>query len=319
MLLTLLSVYGCPNAQVLLDRAHEALDARPAHVRVVEIENEAAARRWGMTGSPTLLVNGLDPFTSPGTQASMSCRLHRSPDGTVAGAPSVAELRAVLAAATPIARGAARPLDLLGRDGRGRLAAVEGGMRAVQRALLEGMAASGSPPTAALLDRIADPFGRPAVEVLRDLAAQDFVTLDHTGSLQAIYPFSTRPTRHRVLIENGPQVWAMCAVDALGIAPMLRRAVTVDTTDEITEDPISVQVASTGAVQSPAGSAVFLGRRTLVGPAEQVCCDAINMFASAHSATRWAALHAPVTGEICDVDEAAGLGRAIFGGLLTKE
>jgi hypothetical protein len=49
-----------------------------------------------MTGSPTVLVDGADPFRVPGTGPSVSCRLYRGADGSAGGAPSVSELRAAL-------------------------------------------------------------------------------------------------------------------------------------------------------------------------------------------------------------------------------
>ena len=50
--------------------------------------------------SPTLLIDGADPFAGPDTRASMSCRLYRDAAGRIAGgAPSVEALRQALAEA----------------------------------------------------------------------------------------------------------------------------------------------------------------------------------------------------------------------------
>jgi hypothetical protein len=67
MELTVLAVPGCPNAPVLEQRLAEALAGRPAPTvarRVIADADEAA--RWGMRGSPTLLIDGRDPFAVPG-------------------------------------------------------------------------------------------------------------------------------------------------------------------------------------------------------------------------------------------------------------
>ncbi|GED89826.1 hypothetical protein TNCT6_69110 [Streptomyces sp. 6-11-2] len=37
---------------------------------LVEVREEAEAGRWGMTGSSTILVDGVAPFAMPGTPAS---------------------------------------------------------------------------------------------------------------------------------------------------------------------------------------------------------------------------------------------------------
>jgi hypothetical protein len=49
-----------------------------------------------MHGSPTLLVDGQDPFAQPGAATAVACRLYRSEDGQLEGAPTVAALSRVL-------------------------------------------------------------------------------------------------------------------------------------------------------------------------------------------------------------------------------
>jgi hypothetical protein len=97
--LTVLAVPDCPNEPVLLERLASVMADNPgAAVTRTVIADEAAAARHGMHGSPTLLVNGTDPFAVPGTPAGLSCRLYRDKDGPADGAPSVAALREALAA-----------------------------------------------------------------------------------------------------------------------------------------------------------------------------------------------------------------------------
>ena len=94
--LTVLAVPHCPNAPVLDDRLAAVLDGR-AGVSVSHevITDESEAARWGMHGSPTLLIDGVDPFAVSG-QPSMSCRLYRGDNGQVTGAPSAGQLRQAL-------------------------------------------------------------------------------------------------------------------------------------------------------------------------------------------------------------------------------
>jgi hypothetical protein len=51
-----------------------------------------------MHGSPTLLVDGSDPFAAPGEPPSLSCRLYRDASGRIGPVPSVEELRRALTA-----------------------------------------------------------------------------------------------------------------------------------------------------------------------------------------------------------------------------
>jgi hypothetical protein len=98
MELVVLSVPDCPNAAAFEERLAAALAEHPAAVvrhRVVGDEREAA--EVGMHGSPTLLVNGADPFAEPGQPPSLSCRLYRDASGVAGPVPSIQELRRVLA------------------------------------------------------------------------------------------------------------------------------------------------------------------------------------------------------------------------------
>jgi len=94
----LLFVPDCPNHAIALSRIVEA--SRASGVTGTEIserviKNDAEAHAVGMHGSPTILIDGRDPFVEAGTPPSMSCRLYRTAAG-FEGAPSVAELIAAL-------------------------------------------------------------------------------------------------------------------------------------------------------------------------------------------------------------------------------
>ncbi|GHI02128.1 hypothetical protein AQI88_18260 [Streptomyces cellostaticus] len=104
MRITVLAVPDCPNAPMAEERIARALDGQSADVERVEVSDQERAARLGMTGSPTVLIDGTDPFAVPGAPASVSCRLYCGPDGRADGAPSVADLR--------------RALDAVGRSGR---------------------------------------------------------------------------------------------------------------------------------------------------------------------------------------------------------
>jgi hypothetical protein len=73
----------------------------------------------GMHGSPTLLIDGVDPFAGPGQPPGMSCRLYRDGNGQASGAPSASQLRQVIEQAVATVSEPRDPawLDSLGRGG----------------------------------------------------------------------------------------------------------------------------------------------------------------------------------------------------------
>jgi len=91
MRIDLLHVADCPNLVVARERIALALERTGAAATVHEHEVATAdeADRSAMSGSPTILVDGVDPFGGAGP--SLACRLYRSGDG-VEGAPPLDSL-----------------------------------------------------------------------------------------------------------------------------------------------------------------------------------------------------------------------------------
>lgn len=99
MEVTVLYVEGCPNVRTAEERVAAALgrlgltDVTVARRRVA---SEEEAQRWGFRGSPTVLLDGRDPFADPGPPVGLSCRFYATDEG-LSGAPTVEELVGVLA------------------------------------------------------------------------------------------------------------------------------------------------------------------------------------------------------------------------------
>ena len=320
MHLTVLAVPGCPNAPVLEDRLAAVVGGRAgvwlSH-QVISDEGEAASS--GMHGSPTLLIDGADPFAERGQPPSMSCRLYRNDDGQIAGAPSVAQLQQVIVQASAAATGTKDPpwLDALGRGGRGRVAPAERGLRAMHQAVLRSFVQSGAAPGISSLARHAGQFD--VTEVLAELADGDFLCLDHAGEITAAYPFSALPTRHRVQISGNATVFAVCAVDALGVSAMTGRPVVIESADLSTGEPVTVNVDEADSTWDPATAVVYVGRTggECTGPSALLCCGYMNFFATWAAAMAWAGSHPEITGGILDQGRALQVGIGIFGQLLS--
>lgn len=93
MEITLQYFDGCPNWEALDRRLAELLDRR-SDVRVSRqlVDTVEDAERLGFHGSPTVLVDGVDPFADEHAPAGLACRVFRTPAG-LAGSPTVDQLR----------------------------------------------------------------------------------------------------------------------------------------------------------------------------------------------------------------------------------
>jgi hypothetical protein len=94
----LLVVPDCPNEPVAAAMLRAALDdvgLTSTTFRTTVIDTQQRAEQRGFTGSPTILIGGLDPFVEPGRAPALACRIYRSDTGT-AGVPPLVELRQVI-------------------------------------------------------------------------------------------------------------------------------------------------------------------------------------------------------------------------------
>jgi Alkylmercury lyase len=176
----------------------------------------------------------------------------------------------------------------------------------------------GKPPSADAIRAHATCLGLDPDHSREKLATEDLVHFDGDGEITVAYPFSGRPTRHRVRIE-GHMVFAMCAIDALGIAPMFERAIAIDSSDLLTNAVISIWLQPDGtATWQPNEAVVVTGRACADGAAFQGCCQVLNFFASLDNAERYLSEREDVSGFPITMPQAVEVGRAVFGAVLKE-
>jgi hypothetical protein len=85
---SLLYFDGCPNWRETEQRLLAVLSGVDATLAYVRVETHEDAEWLSFRGSPTVLVDGRDPFGSPEDPVGLSCRVFRTPEG-LRGAPTV--------------------------------------------------------------------------------------------------------------------------------------------------------------------------------------------------------------------------------------
>jgi hypothetical protein len=89
---------GCPSWTVAEERLTEALRTLGRDDVTVErwlVETAEQAEQVGFTGSPTIRIDGTDPFAIGTEHVGLACRVYPTPDG-LAGSPTTARMFEVL-------------------------------------------------------------------------------------------------------------------------------------------------------------------------------------------------------------------------------
>jgi Alkylmercury lyase len=200
----------------------------------------------------------------------------------------------------------------------GRQARLPGPLRDLHRAVLHRFLETGAAPTARWVRQAAADLGLDASAV-DDLAAADAV---HTanGVVTVAYPFSGTPTPHRVELDGLPPVYAMCAIDALGLPAMAGRDGQITSADPHDATPVTLTVRNGTWTWDPPGAVVVAGRATECGTecgSFEATCPNTVFHASRESAQAYLAGRGDLDADILGQDTAIEAGRLNFGALLS--
>jgi hypothetical protein len=94
---------GDPNWPTARDRVRDVLDGQGLEgvaIALQRIETSAQAHEFRFRGSPTILVDGVDPFDSEESGYGLMSRIYRTEDG-IDGSPSKRQLVDVLVSTYP--------------------------------------------------------------------------------------------------------------------------------------------------------------------------------------------------------------------------
>lgn len=201
----------------------------------------------------------------------------------------------------------------------GRQERLPGPLRGLHRDVLRRFLATGAPPTARWLRQAATDAGLDASAAVDELSAADAVHVVN-GVVAVAYPFSGTPTPHRVELDGLPAVYAMCAIDALGLPAMAGRDGRITSADPADRTPIEVTVCVGAWSWTPAGTVVVAARATDCGTgcgSFEVMCPHTVFHASPESAQAYLARHGGLDAQILDQHSAVECGLLNFGTLLT--
>ena len=123
-----------------------------------------------------------------------------------------------------------------------------------------------------------------------------------------------------MLIDGKHRVEAMCAIDALGISPMLGLPIEINSHDPLTGAEIWVRLdPGDGAWWEPKTAVVLTGATCCDGPSFRSCCDVLNFLQSAETAEQYLTNNPELTGFTISIPDAIAVGRTVFGDILKED
>jgi hypothetical protein len=126
-------------------------------------------------------------------------------------------------------------------------------------------------PVDALVRDLADASPDSVRETLARLDAQDLIWVE-AGVVRLAYPFSGDPTAFTVVLPDGRARFACCAIDALGIAPMLGQPITIRSRCHHCGAALRFAADTEGPGLDAGSVMVWIGRR---GPGERRVCTGL--------------------------------------------
>lgn len=147
--------------------------------------------------------------------------------------------------------------------------------------------------------------------ILKNLRSAEFIDLSG-DEIIAAFPFSPKPSNNKVIFEDGRWVYAMCAIDALGISKMMKNSIVVESTTPLDKKEVKVMFDGRRMKSvSPENAVVWYSNDK--GSFAEVRCSQINFFTGKDELQRWRGKHPSEKGITLSIAEAVKSGQLQFG------
>ncbi len=137
---------------------------------------------------------------------------------------------------------------------------------------------------------------------------------DNNFTISAAYPFSNSRTKHQIKFssEKYKPVYAMCAIDALGISFMLKTDLIIESVCHYSNQKIMIRLNDQQITKTnPEDIAVWYDMDLSCCAAVNQCNN-LNFFSSKENFYRWEKLNGKREGYLLNIDETLYLGSLFF-------
>lgn len=131
---------------------------------------------------------------------------------------------------------------------KARQAQLSPALKKLHQTILMSLVKRGAPPTQ---DEMAEQVAEAQVaSALQTLGAEDLVVLNAAGTdAVGAYPITTEATPHQLNIDSRT-IYAMCALDAVSVAPMFATEVKIASHCHVSGDPIQIHMQGSEVIES---------------------------------------------------------------------
>jgi len=187
-----------------------------------------------------------------------------------------------------------------------------------QRALaliLSQIAGTGTAPS---LVQLRNELGCCSIEAIQDILsemASQRLIYRKSGSdnILAAYPLSVAPTAHQVRLADGRRVYAMCAVDAFGVAFLFRQDIAISSLCHHCQIGVEVKVVGERiSFASPASTVVWYTPEVACCIAAERQCPSINFFWCREHLEAWRCEQQEHLGQVFSLEQAFDRARVVF-------
>lgn len=156
-------------------------------------------------------------------------------------------------------------------------------------------------------------------EAINVLSQYDMVTFSESGEPVGAYPCTMMAREHKVHV-NGHQIHAMCALDALAIAPMFGETTQITSQCRVTDTPVKIEMSGETVLNLAEVQGVHVGIAWSAATAGSCCADSLclemNFLHDEETAVKWLA-NDPDNREIFTLQEAVAFATRFFVPLLS--
>jgi hypothetical protein len=186
----------------------------------------------------------------------------------------------------------------------------------VRRFILTQTPILGEIPSIDKIRRSFDKFTKEEVDtILNRLDQMDYIHLNlQKNTIEAAYPFSGTVTSNIVILkkEGYKKIYAMCAIDALGVCFMFDCDVSIDSKCYHCNDKVEIEIQNNEIISLKPKDVVVWFDREYSCCAATSCCPYTNLFSSKQHYDEWQEGRTRRKGDLLQVPEAFYLGKLFF-------